>query len=446
MASTRPRWIIVGAGSAGCVLANRLSADGTRDIVLLDDGPPLMPETVPAGLRSVSFLDAVNEPGRIHDALLARHTPTAEPRRYLRGRGVGGSSSVNAMVALRGAPSQYEDWGWGDCDAAWAKLELATERAPVDRLGAVANALLNADARAEVATLTWRDGVRVTSAEAYLWPALGRPNLAVRSHCEVRHVIVVANRATGVELNSGERLEADRVILAAGAIHSPAVLLRSHVTTPGLGHGLQDHPSAVFTLALRAGLHDPSQVAVSTHLHATVDDCGNVVQALPMNHVGRETDAAGLGALLIALMTPRGAQGHVTIDAEGEPIINFALLENDADLRAMTLGVRLGLDLLQTGSFSEIMQSAFIDDAGTTIDALDSDDAIQRWLRVACGDYVHATSTCAMGRVVDDDGAVLGYEDLFVCDASVFPSIPHANTHLPTTMLAERLSPRILQR
>ncbi len=84
----------------------------------------------------------------------------------------------------------------------------------------------------------------------------------------------------------------------------------------------------------------------------------------------------------------------------------------------------------------------YVDDSGTTVDALGDAAAIERWLPAALGDCVHASGSCAMGSVVDTDGAVLGYEAVHVCDASVFPTIPDANTHLPTTMLAERLSAR----
>ncbi|HSP29595.1 MAG TPA: GMC family oxidoreductase, partial [Ilumatobacteraceae bacterium] len=87
----------------------------------------------------------------------------------------------------------------------------------------------------------------------------------------------------------------------------------------------------------------------------------------------------------------------------------------------------------------------FVDAFGTTSSHLSDDRAIERWVRGAVGDYVHASSSCAMGTVVDDDGRLVGYDGLYVCDASVFPSIPDVNTHLPTTMLAERLSARWLR-
>ncbi len=102
----------------------------------------------------------------------------------------------------------------------------------------------------------------------------------------------------------------------------------------------------------------------------------------------------------------------------------------------------MALDLLAAPSFREVVAEVFIDEFGTTASSLADDESIARWVRSTVGDYVHASSSCAMGTVVDGDGRLVGYEGVYVCDASVFPSIPDVNTHLPTTMLAERLSAR----
>lgn len=440
---TAEHWIIVGAGSAGCVLANRLSASPSRTITLLDDGPALEPGKVPAGVSGSSFFEAMAEPRRLHTDLLATRTAASEPSLYQRGRGIGGSSAVNAMVALSGSDALYRSWGWPDVDAAWGQVLLPRRPATVDEIGPLDHAL-RAHPLGRPARLTRSTSQRVTSAQAYLWPVRHRPNLTVRPDSEVSTVMFQRRRATGVRLSDGTELAADRVILAAGAIHSPVILLRSHVDTAGVGHGLQDHPSAVFALQLKPGVeHDPSSLPIASTLHAHVD--GNLLQLLPMNHLGADPASAGLGALLAALMTPVGNSGTVKIDDLGDPVVDFALLDNDADIAGLATAVRLALDVLRTQPFLDVVANAFIDDQGTTIDALDSDESIRAWLLTNCADYVHATSTCAMGRVVDAQGAVRGYNALFVCDASVFPSIPDANTHLPTTMLAERLSSLLSQ-
>jgi choline dehydrogenase-like flavoprotein len=234
---------------------------------------------------------------------------------------------------------------------------------------------------------------------------------------------------------------ANRVVLAAGAIHSPAILLRSGVDTPGVGIGLQDHASAPLTLQLRDGaVGTPGDLAIGTLLRR------DPLQFLPMNHLGAA--APGLGLLMTALMRPRGRAGTVRLASDDplvDPLVDFALLDDPVDVAALVVGVRTALELLAAPSFQEIVEQVYIDAFGTTSAALGDDDAIERWVRAAVGDYVHASSSCAMGTVVDGDGRLVGYDGVYVCDASVFPSIPDVNTHLPTTMLAERLSARWLR-
>ena len=254
-------------------------------------------------------------------------------------------------------------------------------------------------------------------------------------------MVLDGRRAIGVRLADGDMIAADHVVLAAGAIHSPAILLRSQVDTPGVGMGLQDHPSAPLTLLLRDGAAaSPGQLAIGTLLQR------DPWQFLPMNHLG--VAVPGLGLLMAALMRPHGRAGTVRLasdDPTVDPQVDFALLDDPRDVTSLAATVRVALDLLATAPFREIVEEVYIDALGTTSAALSDDASIERWVRGAVGDYVHASSTCAMGTVVDDDGRLVGYDGIFVCDASVFPSIPDVNTHLPTTMLAERLSARWLR-
>ena len=111
-------------------------------------------------------------------------------------------------------------------------------------------------------------------------------------------------------------------------------------------------------------------------------------------------------------------------------------------MAALAAGVRIALDLLDTVAFRDVVEAVYIDAHGTEASTLRDEETIARWLRGAVGDYVHASSSCAMGVAVGADGQLAGYEGVYVCDASVFPSIPDVNTHLPTTMLAERLTAR----
>jgi 5-(hydroxymethyl)furfural/furfural oxidase len=431
---------VVGAGSAGCVLAGRLSADPDRRVILIEAGPDLDRDDLQGPVGGPDFLAALDVADRTYPGLVATRATGGPSSPYRRGRGMGGSSAVNAMVALRGDPELYRSWGWSDVDSAWAALELPEEEVPESEFGVVDRALLAAAPDAERARLTRRNGRRVTSAEASLWPVLGRDNLEVRTDSPVDRVVFDGRRATGVRLADGEVISADRVVLAAGAIHSPAILLRSDVDTPGVGVGLQDHPSAPLTLQLRDGCADaPGGLAVGSLLQR------DPWQFLPMNHLG--PSVPGFGLLMTALMRPRGRAGTVRLasdDPTVEPLVDFALLDDPRDVASLVQGVRIALGLLAAPAFREIVEEVFVDAFGTTGAALSDDRSIERWVHSAVGDYVHASSSCAMGTVVDDDGRLVGRDGVYVCDASVFPSIPDVNTHLPTTMLAERLSARWL--
>jgi len=433
--------IVVGAGSAGCVLAARLSGDPTCAVTLVEAGPGLGPRDLEGPLGGPDFLAALEVPERSFPSLMATRATGGPATVYPRGRGVGGSSAVNAMVALHGDPELYRSWGWDDTDAAWDAIELPEEQAGDAELGAVDRALLAAAPDAERARLTRSGGQRVTSAEASLWPVLERENLVVRVDSPVDRIVFDGRRVIGVLLADGEVMPADRVVLSAGAIHSPAILLRSGVDTSGVGVGLQDHASAPLTLQLRDGaVGAPGELAIGTLLRR------DPWQFLPMNHLGAA--APGLGLLMTALMRPRGRAGTVRLASDDplvDPLVDFALLDDPVDVAALVAGVRTALELLAAPSFQDIVEEVYIDAFGTTSAALGDDDSIERWVRAAVGDYVHASSSCAMGTVVDADGRLVGYDGVYVCDASVFPSIPAVNTHLPITMLAERLSARWLR-
>jgi choline dehydrogenase-like flavoprotein len=430
-------WVVVGAGSGGCVVAARLSEDPHRSVTLLEAGPDLRAEDLGGPLGGPDFLAALEVPGRTFADLVASRTTGSERSPYRRGRGIGGSSAVNAMVALRGDADLYDAWGWADADASWAAVQIPQEEVSDADIGPVDRALLAAAPDAERAILTRRDGRRVTSAEASLWPALGRPNLVVRAETPVERLEFDHRRVTGVRLLDASVVEADHVVLCAGAIHSPTILLRSNVDTEGIGEGLQEHPSVPLTLALRSGaVAEPGSLVVGSLLRR------GPLQLLPMNHLGPA--APGFGLLMPALMRPRSHSGSVRLDRDplAPPVVDFAMLEHPDDVAELVVGVQAALHLLDAPAFRAIVETTYIDEFGTTADELDADEALERWVRRAVGDYVHASSSCAMGRVVDQDGALVGYRGVYVCDASVFPSIPDVNTHLPTTMLAERLVAR----
>ncbi len=423
------KWIVVGAGSAGCVVARRL-VDAGHHVVIVEAGPALRPTTVPPAIDGADSFEALASPGRVHTGLIARRSQAGERTPYLRGRGEGGSSAVNSMVALRGDVQLYESWGWTDTGAMFERVLVPIERPRRSEIGRVARLLLDADDRARPAPLTRRAGRRITTAEAYLWPVL--PALTTMPDAPVDRVeFDGSGAAVGVRLADGTRVDADAVAVCSGAIHTPAILLRSGLTDRGVGTGLSDHPAAALTLQLR----DPSGASgLTTSGLLDLDP----LQLLPVDHLGGAAPP-DLAVLLVALMRPQSASGTVRLasdDPSDHPLVDLDLLADDRDVERLCDGVAVALELLRSPPFDAAVNALFIDDVGTSDAALDSRSAIADWLRRRGADYVHASSS--MAGALGDHGRVSGYERLVVADASAFPSIPNVNTHLPTMMLAER--------
>ena len=467
--------VIVGAGSAGCVLADRLSAKGSS-VCVIEAGPDLRPDTTPPSISGRSFFDALAEPGRIYPDLLARRVAGQPERPYLRGRGVGGSSAVNAMVGLWGEVDDYDawerdhgciGWAWRDVEKYFRRIEVPLTKVDPDDEGVVGRALvescvlngwplhrgpfplggLSADVGPAMLTRD-ADGRRVTAADVYLERARSRPNVEVRCDAVVRRVTIEAGRATGVLLADGTLIDAREVVVCAGAIHSPAILLRSGVELPSLGAGLQDHPSAPVTLSVPRST-DTTGLAVSALARFSSGRHPADLQILPIDHLG--PSAPGLASISVALMKV-GSRGTVRLDPtdpDREPIVDFALLSDESDRESLTVGMGVLLDVLEHSSFTDVVEAAYIDDVGTPLASIaSSPDAIRAWLGRATGDYVHAAGTCAMGdptseaTVVDTRGRVVGMSGLRVCDASLMPSLPRANTHFPVMMIAEAIADR----
>jgi choline dehydrogenase-like flavoprotein len=408
------RWLVVGGGAAGCVVAARLSERDDVDVVLLEAGPDHGTHPVPGDVGPLP-----DDPGRRRSDPVVRHRPDGPVVPYQQGFGLGGSSLINGSVVID-APG-VEDGHRLPLEAPWGT-------------GAIADALLAADRDAALVRLVRRDGLRVTAADAYLRPAMDRPNLTVRTRRNVRRVVLDGRRAVGVVTSDGEEHAADRVVLCAGAIHSPTILLRSGVDTPGVGDGVQDHPAVTVAVQCSDGGADPSAPAISV----AATRPGR--QVLAIDHL---PGASAFGALVGAL-TVVSSRGSVTLpDLEGPPRVHLGQLTDPADLDALVAHAADVLALLDHPAFRRVVEHAYVDDAGTHADRLAGDPAaIRSWVPDHLGGYQHVACSCRIGTVTDDDGAVRGYEGLFVGDASLFETVPPLNPYLRVVQQAERLAAR----
>lgn len=368
------RWLVVGGGTAGCVVAARLSDVAHDHVTLLEAGDA-------DGRRSMgaSSLADLAVDGAVW--------PILQP--YVQGRGLGGSSRVNGAVIS------------GDgLDLLPADTVGDAELGPVDR------ALSAAAPDARPAVLARRGGRLLSAADIFLAPALDRSNLEVVSGAEARSVRFDGRRAVGVTLGDGTTLDADVVVLCAGAVHSPALLMRSGVEGSGLGE-FADHPSRVIDLLL-----EHTAVVDVDHLVTGAVLRRDGTEIVPLNHVG--SGAPGRGALIVgALGSRRG--GRVTIDGDGDVRLSFDPLGDD-DAAALGQAVNLAINLLDSPPFRGVVAGWRISDGVG---------------------YFHAAGSCR--SIVDAAGAVVGYEGLYVADSSIL-ELPASGLYAPTVALASRLA------
>jgi choline dehydrogenase len=491
--------VIVGGGSAGCVLAARLTEDSDRAVMLLEAGP----DYPDASTLPRDVIDS-SEPTVGHDWGYRADPELDRGIELPRARIMGGCSSTNACFALRGAPEDYDAWasfgnpGWGYADVLddFRRLEndldfvdplhgsdglIPIRRHPASELnraqtafieGAVASGHMYVEDHNRPDSFgvgptprNARDGIRMSTAITYLAKARSRANLTIRPDTMVDRVEFSGTLAIGIRLVDGTLIEADRIVLAAGAYASPMILGRSGIgpaaelsalgiesliDLPGVGSNLVDHPLVSIDLPTRPA-PGPSRFQVMTTFHsATADRDGPndmlMFAAGPFD-VGTEDVASGavLG-LVSGLMAPRSS-GWVrlaSIDPEAAPRIHLAHLTEGNDLERLVDAVIEARRI----SISEPMQAII---EGTELSpgpAIPSDDreALTEWVRSTVSTYHHPVGTCAMGpdpasgAVTDTHGSVHGIDGLTVADASIMPTIPTATPNVPTIMVAEHIA------
>jgi predicted dehydrogenase (TIGR03970 family) len=498
-----PDWdvVVVGAGTSGCALAARL-ADAGRRVLLLEAGADhAVPADFPADLRDAATMRAA-VPGHPANWALTGELTAGLTVPVPRGRVVGGSSALNAGSFLRATRADLDGWA-ADGNDLWsydavlpAFRRLESDRdfgdrpehgaggpVPVLRVrdghpladafaGAAADLGHPAEPDKNAADmrpgygpvpLNVVDGLRVNTAMAYLSPRRGLADLTVRGGVTVRRVLVERGRATGVETADGV-VRADEVVLCAGAVGSPHLLLLSGIgpagdlrrggieivaDVPGVGAGFSDHPIVYVGYRLARPVPAP---ALPLHgvLHATSSaspvpgDLEILPWLVPFARITGGVPGPHEDELLVGVGLQRpDSRGRLTLDdrdPERQPRLAYGYLDHESDRRPLREGVRLAADLLRATAVAHLVAGR----TGLPDGVLRDDGQLDDWIRTHLTTAVHLSGSARMGppsdpgAAVDQELRVRGVSGLRVVDTSVLPCVPSRGPAATAVMLGER--------
>ena len=404
----RRRIVVVGAGTSGAVVAMSLAAHTDYELIVVEAGayPGLDGESRFMNVLADASLQSIHQVQLVAGGLSVP---------YVQARCVGGGSAINGMLLTSDVPDVAQG---------------LTSFARIEQLGDVSRALL--DSGGECSQLWWNDG-RWNPGRALLHLVDEKRIRCVTDN--VSEVLHHSDVVAGVRLQEIV-LEADMVVMCAGAISTPRLLLESGVGSVNshIGKGLQDHPSITFALELHRESNSLFDAGV---VHRGRTSLGE--EYLVVAYERASWSETGLGLVSVLLLTPH-SRGQVSMSGD----VQLNMLSDERDVVAMREAVGALVDTVLNENFRKISSGVFADDAGTTVESLRDFSPVQMdgWIRQNLRPVSHVASSCHLA--VGHDGSVQQLKGAFIADASVLPCVPTGTPAGPVTIEARRIA-RLLE-